>query len=59
MSFIKGFIFGTAVGIAVGSAISESQRRQFVARVTAPAKRQVDPMAERPMAERVATIATA
>jgi hypothetical protein len=57
MSFIKGFIFGTAVGIAIGSAISETQRREFVARVTAPAKRQVDPSAA--PAERVATFATA
>jgi hypothetical protein len=56
MSFIKGFIFGTAVGIAIGSAINETQRRELVARVVGPPKHQVDP-AER--LERVATIATA
>lgn len=45
MSFIKGFVFGTFVGIAIGSAISESQRREIMAKVGTAAKRRVEPVA--------------
>jgi hypothetical protein len=62
MSFIKGFLFGTAVGIAIGGAISEAQRREFIARVVAPTRRRVEPLAgavTEPIGQRVATVASA
>lgn len=46
MSFIKGFIIGMTFGVAVGSNISERQRREIADQVRSAAKEGFRPMGE-------------
>lgn len=46
MKFIKGFIVGTVFGVAVGSTISEQQRREVASKAAAATKRRLRPVSD-------------
>lgn len=46
MKFIKGFLIGSIFGVAVGSSLSERQRREITARASAMAKSKLRPVGQ-------------